>query len=236
MLKNLISAMALLAVSVGGVGGAHAAIYDTGLLANGQLGTFGQIDAHWSVVQIGGSFKDNAGKTTPPLAYIAPQTATFPFSGYWAAPLPGSNWIVPTKGGSDVTLDPNRDGSYLYTEIFSLPKATTLSGLFLADNDVTKISLLDLTHFKLTTIYSGTGEGSDSAATAFSLPKLSGGDIYALSFVVDNFAQNGGNPSGLDVAMSAVPEPSTWAMMILGFAGIGFMAYRRKSSSALSAA
>lgn len=28
--------------------------------------------------------------------------------------------------------------------------------------------------------------------------------------------------------VSAVPEPSTWAMMILGFAGIGFMAYRRK--------
>jgi hypothetical protein len=27
---------------------------------------------------------------------------------------------------------------------------------------------------------------------------------------------------------SAVPEPSTWAMMMLGFAGIGFMAYRRK--------
>jgi hypothetical protein len=27
---------------------------------------------------------------------------------------------------------------------------------------------------------------------------------------------------------AAVPEPSTWAMMILGFAGIGFMAYRRE--------
>jgi hypothetical protein len=27
----------------------------------------------------------------------------------------------------------------------------------------------------------------------------------------------------------AVPEPSTWAMMILGFCGIGFMAYRKKS-------
>jgi hypothetical protein len=27
----------------------------------------------------------------------------------------------------------------------------------------------------------------------------------------------------------AVPEPSTWAMMILGFAGVGFMTYRRKS-------
>jgi len=27
---------------------------------------------------------------------------------------------------------------------------------------------------------------------------------------------------------SGVPEPSTWAMMILGFFGVGFMAYRRK--------
>ena len=35
----------------------------------------------------------------------------------------------------------------------------------------------------------------------------------------------------------AVPEPSTWAMMILGFAGVGFMTYRRrKQSNALSAA
>jgi hypothetical protein len=33
----------------------------------------------------------------------------------------------------------------------------------------------------------------------------------------------------------AVPEPSTWAMMILGFAGVGFMAYRRKSKPALLA-
>ena len=29
---------------------------------------------------------------------------------------------------------------------------------------------------------------------------------------------------------SAVPEPSTWAMMILGFLGIGFLAYRRKQN------
>jgi hypothetical protein len=26
-----------------------------------------------------------------------------------------------------------------------------------------------------------------------------------------------------------VPEPATWAMMVLGFAGVGFMAYRRRS-------
>jgi hypothetical protein len=34
---------------------------------------------------------------------------------------------------------------------------------------------------------------------------------------------------------SAIPEPSTWAMMLLGFAGLGFMAYRRKAKPALMA-
>lgn len=32
----------------------------------------------------------------------------------------------------------------------------------------------------------------------------------------------------LDVT-TAVPEPATWAMMMLGFAGVGFMVYRRKA-------
>lgn len=33
-----------------------------------------------------------------------------------------------------------------------------------------------------------------------------------------------------------VPEPSTWAMMILGFAGVGFLAYRRRQLTAMSEA
>jgi len=58
-----------------------------------------------------------------------------------------------------------------------------------------------------------------------------------------NFTTTGGNlvftelgPSDqqgnlLDnVVLTAVPEPSTWAMMLLGFMGVGFMAYRRKSA------
>ena len=32
--------------------------------------------------------------------------------------------------------------------------------------------------------------------------------------------------------VAAIPEPSTWAMMLLGFAGIGFIVHRRKSKSA----
>jgi hypothetical protein len=51
-------------------------------------------------------------------------------------------------------------------------------------------------------------------------------------------------PTGVDIisaggatyAPGTVPEPSTWAMMILGFAGVGLMAYRRKAKPALMAA
>jgi hypothetical protein len=32
-----------------------------------------------------------------------------------------------------------------------------------------------------------------------------------------------------NLSVTPVPEPSTWAMMILGFAGVGFLAYRRKA-------
>lgn len=38
-----------------------------------------------------------------------------------------------------------------------------------------------------------------------------------------------GSPDFFNIGLtSAVPEPSTWAMMILGFIGIGFAAYRQK--------
>jgi hypothetical protein len=33
--------------------------------------------------------------------------------------------------------------------------------------------------------------------------------------------------------VAAVPEPATWAMIILGFAGVGFMAYRRKQNGSV---
>jgi PEP-CTERM motif len=50
-----------------------------------------------------------------------------------------------------------------------------------------------------------------------------------------NVSGGGGNLEFFNPA-PAVPEPSTWAMMMLGFAGIGFLAYRRKSKPALLAA
>jgi hypothetical protein len=61
-------------------------------------------------------------------------------------------------------------------------------------------------------------------------------------FSVDVSSSNGktGDVGAFNISQTnrvgAVPEPSTWAMMLLGFAGIGLMAYRRKSKPALMAA
>jgi PEP-CTERM motif len=54
------------------------------------------------------------------------------------------------------------------------------------------------------------------------------------SFTSLTITRLSGDYWGLDqftINVSAVPEPSTWAMMILGFAGVGFMAYRRRKSA-----
>jgi hypothetical protein len=42
--------------------------------------------------------------------------------------------------------------------------------------------------------------------------------------------------NGDTATITPVPEPSTWAMLLLGFASIGFMAYRRKLKPALMTA
>jgi hypothetical protein len=55
-------------------------------------------------------------------------------------------------------------------------------------------------------------------------------DYNDVAFVFTNVTTN------MPVGVSAVPEPSIWAMLILGFCGLGFMAYRRKNKMALSAA
>jgi PEP-CTERM motif len=38
-----------------------------------------------------------------------------------------------------------------------------------------------------------------------------------------------------DPQVPAVPEPSTWAMLLVGFAGVGFMAYRRTNGKSWAA-
>jgi hypothetical protein len=66
------------------------------------------------------------------------------------------------------------------------------------------------------------------------------GDFYnlngngSLATTQDLLSPNGYGAGTLSV--SAVPEPSTWAMMILGFTALGFMSYRRGRKMAAVAA
>ena len=58
--------------------------------------------------------------------------------------------------------------------------------------------------------------------------------VYQFMLYNDLATADVANPSGILVTTtaSAGPEPSTWAMMILGFLGVGFTAHRRKRLSA----
>lgn len=47
------------------------------------------------------------------------------------------------------------------------------------------------------------------------------------------FTDSAGNTFSIETVAPAVPETSTWSMMILGFCGLGFMGYRRKQNGAM---
>jgi hypothetical protein len=83
---------------------------------------------------------------------------------------------------------------------------------------------------QLSTDQNGLGGQIDSNGTITF--NLSTGDQYG--FYVSSLDSCCG-PADIAVT-TGVPEPSTWAMLLLGFAGVGFMAYRRKSKPALLAA
>jgi hypothetical protein len=87
--------------------------------------------------------------------------------------------------------------------------------------------------------FSGTAFQNGALPTSFVLSEFEsgafgqGGGSDTLFFT--NSYQFFGTLSDANASVAVVPEPSTWAMMIMGFAGLGFMVYRRKSKPALMA-
>ena len=81
------------------------------------------------------------------------------------------------------------------------------------------------------------------AANSFALYEFSGQGKNFGSFTTSGLLNNGGNqPVVSHISfwqageVPAVPEPATWAMMIFGFAGIGFSMRRRTTGTRLAAA
>jgi hypothetical protein len=72
---------------------------------------------------------------------------------------------------------------------------------------------------------------SDLSWKFYSNSFIANAPLMTLSFAELDNCCNGGVL--LDtISMSAIPESSTWAMVILGFAGVGLLAYRRKNKAA----
>jgi PEP-CTERM motif len=53
-----------------------------------------------------------------------------------------------------------------------------------------------------------------------------GGGSYLASLFADQVLKAGVNSGDGSISIMAVPEPSTWAMMLAGFAGLGFLGWR----------
>lgn len=151
-------------------------------------------------------------------------------NGAWLANNMVSRWITPTPNPNQ-SLDPFSNGSYNYSLTFDLtgflPKTGSFTGRFAVDNTVRSIVLNGVT-------LAATG-GSFNRWTSFGATSGFVAGVNTLTFNTVNFAQNGGNPAGLRVeflssSIAAVPEPATWAMMILGFGLIGGAVRSRKAN------
>jgi len=67
------------------------------------------------------------------------------------------------------------------------------------------------------------GTGNQSSPTGNELVTITG----LAPFTTATFHSTN---NAFEFALASVPEPSTWAMMALGFAGLGYAAFRRKSN------
>jgi hypothetical protein len=70
-------------------------------------------------------------------------------------------------------------------------------------------------------VYAAPTTSNVSAASITFTEDFNGVSDYGVNVSVTN----------LSYSISAVPETSTWSMMILGFCGLGFMAYRRRTQA-----
>ena len=207
-MKFLAAATFALSLTIAGSASAAtiAGLYNTGVGANGVATTGNGADLHWTL---------NGGA-----AYTGAQNGQFPI-GPWLGETSTSRWLTPTANAGD-SLDPWAPGEYNYTLSFNLPtfSAASFFASFAADNVVSQITL----NGNVLALNSGGGFSGWDSFSASTSDFVAGTNV--LSVKVVNFAQNGGNPTGFRLEfgqsdVAAVPEPATWAMMIMGFGAIG---------------
>ena len=184
----------------------------------------------WTLTAYSSSNPDpNAVALVSSAANVAADISGLP----WAAPIAGSQWITPSATTAQSFDQSGADGFYTFTSgSIDLAAGDVIAGEYLTDNTVTAIFLTSSSGVPLLVTPSlppGSSAGNSMTPTYFMFNPLDFAGSYQLNFVVQNYHSSDLNPVGLDVG--AVPEPATWAMMIIGFLGLGFVGYRKSSTA-----
>jgi PEP-CTERM motif len=126
-----------------------------------------------------------------------------------------------TVGAGGFTVEATFD---LTTEA-SAAVSTTISVTHMADYTPGELELYDVTTSSV--VMTEALAFAKSAWTASFTETLGSGDYEVLVTGTNNTTSLG---VGGSVLTSTVPEPSTWAMMALGFAGLGYAAFRQRKT------
>jgi hypothetical protein len=122
--------------------------------------------------------------------------------------------------------------SFLINDALRTPAVTGTIELFSCVNNCSGASIPSGT--AIAASLSSLVSGGPLQVAGFNLLAEPAGN-YFLEFIPSSPVPSGDAFSG-QVITAAVPEPATWAMLLLGFAGIGFLAYRRKAGPAFRVA
>lgn len=138
-------------------------------------------------------------------------------SGYSGGGISAGGGADYSSVGSFLTSSGSASG-YQYASFYKIDLGVLAAG-----------TILTITHDDGASVF----QGATQFGPTVSGPTAQVTDVVTVKTTGDTFlyySRQNGTPSilGVDALAPAVPEPSTWAMMILGFAGVGFMAYRRK--------
>jgi choice-of-anchor C domain-containing protein len=148
----------------------------------------------------------------------------------------GSYW-QPSDGSRSLDLNGNLPGSISQT--FDVVSGQTYQVTFyLAGNTDGGPAIKTLTASIDSTVFlasfDSTGKSrSDMGWMQYSFLFTANGPTETLSFQSTTLEGNAYGPALDNVSVAAVPESSTWAMMILGFLGVGFVSYRRRGRVAI---
>jgi hypothetical protein len=142
--------------------------------------------------------------------------------------------LTGTASGQASISDTQGNGFNLLAWSMANSSLGFLANVFnITDLSATAANITVVTNLETVT-YSNQAVGT-SGNNFFSLQSGNGEIIESVSVSAVNglFSNVKQERLGDITTIAAVPESTTWAMMVLGFAGVGFMAYRRKQFGSL---